>query len=204
MSELVAGAFPDVTAAAARRLMAAAVESFADNGYHATTTRDISTAAGMSPAALYVHFPSKAAVLSAISLSGHERALAIVEAAAAGPGSPVDRMRVLVEEMASWHATHHRIARIVQYEITALPKADYATVADLRRRTERVVRALIEEGLSTGVFDCDIRSAARATLSLCVDIARWYTAASTPGPTELGKRYATLVLAMLGAGPAKG
>ena len=30
--------------------MAAAIESFATNGYHATTTRDIANAAGMSPA----------------------------------------------------------------------------------------------------------------------------------------------------------
>lgn len=198
MNDIVADQFPAVTAAAARRLMAAAVDSFSERGYHATTTRDIATAAGMSPAALYVHFPSKAAVLAAISRNGHEQALALVESAAAGPGDPPARMRVLVTEMAAWHATRHQIARIVQYEINALPSADYATVADLRLRTERVVRALIAEGVASGQFDCDARTAARAVLSLCVDIARWYTTGATPKPLELGSRYAELVISMLG------
>jgi AcrR family transcriptional regulator len=197
MTDLLAGQFPDVTAAAARRLMAAAMDSFAERGYHATTTRDIAQAAGMSPAALYVHFPSKAAVLSAISRSGHERALAIVETAAASPGEPAERMRGLVAAMAAWHATNHRIARIVQYELQALPEPDYTIVAGLRRRTERTVRALIAEGVDKGQFTADPQTAARATLSLCIDIARWYTTGATPSPTELGKRYAALVLAML-------
>ncbi|SDC12542.1 TetR/AcrR family transcriptional regulator [Actinokineospora iranica] len=192
--------WPDIRPDAARRLMAAAVDAFAARGYHATTTRDIATAAGMSPAALYVHFPSKAAVLFAISRSGHERALAMVEAAFAGPGSPTERMGALVAEFVSWHATKHRIARIVQYELSALSAADYAVVASLRRKTEAVVRALIDEGVRAGVFRvADVRIAARAILSLAIDVARWYTPDFRPAPAELGKRYAELALTMLGA-----
>lgn len=192
--------WPDVRPDAARRLMAAAVAAFADRGYHATTTRDIATAAGMSPAALYVHFPSKAAVLSAISRSGHEKALAMVTTAASAPGGPTERMRALVTEFVSWHATRHRVARIVQYELHALPETDYAAIADLRRRTERTVRDLITEGVGAGVFTVDdVRTAARAVLSLSIDVARWYTDGVRPEPRELGERYATLVLSMLGA-----
>ncbi|MGQ0841733.1 TetR/AcrR family transcriptional regulator [Actinokineospora sp.] len=196
---LSADLWPDVRPDAARRLMAAAVDAFAERGFHATTTRDIATAAGMSPAALYVHFPSKAAVLFAISRTGHERALAMVTAAAVGD-DPAAGMRRLVEEFAAWHATKHRVARIVQYELQALPPADYAVVADLRRRTERVVQVLISDGVRTGQFHVDdVRTTARAILSLCIDIARWYTTGTRPGPGELGKRYADLVLGMLGA-----
>ena len=63
------------------RLLAAAVEAFAAKGFHGTTTRDISTAAGMSPAALYVHHRSKEELLHQISLAGHERILALVSEA---------------------------------------------------------------------------------------------------------------------------
>ncbi|UVS79931.1 TetR/AcrR family transcriptional regulator [Actinokineospora sp. UTMC 2448] len=195
--------WPDVRPDAARRLMAAAVAAFGERGYHATTTRDIATAAGMSPAALYVHFPSKAAVLSAISRSGHEKALAMVTTAAAGPGDAAARMRVLVTEFVAWHARRHRVARIVQYELTALPQPDYEAVVALRRQTDAVVRSLIEDGVSSGVFRVsDIRSAARAVLSLGIDVARWYTAESKPDPETLGADYAGLVLAMLGAAGA--
>ena len=102
------------------------------------------------------------AVLSAISRSGHEKALAMVTAAAAGPGSAADRMRVLVAEFVAWHARRHQVARIVQYELAALPQPDYDAVVALRRQTDAAVRSLIEEGVESGVFTTpDIRSASR-------------------------------------------
>ncbi|WP_374228071.1 TetR/AcrR family transcriptional regulator [Streptacidiphilus sp. ASG 303] len=192
--------WPEVRPEAARRLLLAAVESFAGRGYHATTTRDIATAAGMSPAALYVHYPSKAALLSEISRTGHQRTLALVEDAAAGPGGPDDRMRRLVEDFTAWHARTHTVGRIVQYELQALPPEDFAAVAELRHRIEETVRAMIAEGAAAGVFAVpDVRTAARAVLSLGIDVARWYNERTAEPPEELGRRYADLVLGMLGA-----
>jgi AcrR family transcriptional regulator len=191
--------WPDIRPAAARRLMAAAVESFAERGYHATTTRDIATAAGMSPAALYVHFPAKSSVLFAISRSGHERTLAMVESIVSADPDPVVTMRALVEKFVAWHAKRHVVARVVQHELHALPPADYELVADLRRRTERLVREVITRGVEQGAFAVpDVRTAARAVLSLGIDVARWYTPVSKPTPAMLGRQYADLVLSMLG------
>jgi AcrR family transcriptional regulator len=179
--------------------MAAAVESFASRGYHATTTRDIATAAGMSPAALYVHFPAKSAVLFAISRSGHERTLAMVESTVAEHDDPVEAMRALVERFVAWHARRHVVARVVQHELDALPPDEYRVVVDLRRRTEGLVRDVIGRGVEAGAFTVpDMRTAARAVLSLGIDVARWYSPASKPAPNVLGRQYAELVLNMLG------
>jgi AcrR family transcriptional regulator len=192
--------WPEVRPDAARRLMAAAIESFATNGYHATTTRDIANAAGMSPAALYVHFPSKAAVLSAISRSGHEQALAMVQGVVNSTGDPVEAMQLIVQRFVAWHAKRHRVARVVQYELQALPEDAYQIVADLRRRTEQVVRDVITESVAAGQFEvADVRTAARAILSLGIDVARWYTDTAKPSPAALGRQYGDLVLRMLGA-----
>jgi AcrR family transcriptional regulator len=191
--------WPDVRPDAARRLMAAAVESFAARGYHATTTRDIATAAGMSPAALYVHFPAKSAVLFAISRSGHEHALSMVQTTMAEYDDPVAAMRALVERFVAWHARRHVIARVVQHELDALPPDEHTVVLELRRGTEGLVRDLITTGVAAGVFTVpDIRTAARAVLSLGIDVARWYSPDSKPAPEVLGKQYAELVLSMLG------
>jgi AcrR family transcriptional regulator len=191
--------WPDVRPDAARRLMAAAVESFAARGYHATTTRDIATAAGMSPAALYVHFPAKSAVLFAISRSGHERTLAMVRTTIEEHADPVDATRVLVERFVAWHARRHVVARVVQHELDALTPDDYAVIKELRRSTEALVRDLITHGVEAGAFTVpDVRTAARAVLSLGIDVARWYSPGSKPAPEVLGKQYAELVLSMLG------
>jgi AcrR family transcriptional regulator len=193
--------WPDVRPDAARRLMLSGLRSFAERGFHATTTRDIATGAGMSPAALYVYFPSKVGLLFAISHSGHEQTLAMVTAAIAKGTDPVARMRYLVAEFVAWHAEWHTVARVVQYELDALPANDFAIVADLRRRTEQLVRDVIADGVAAGVFDVpDVRIAARAVLSLGIDVARWYVPTSRTTPTELGTHYSALILRMLGAG----
>lgn len=191
----------DVRPDAARRLMLSGLRSFAERGFHATTTRDIATGAGMSPAALYVYFPSKVGLLFAISHSGHEQTLAMVTAAIAKGAEPVARMRYLVAAFVAWHAEWHTVARVVQYELDALPAQDFAVVADLRRRTEQLVRDVIADGVAAGVFDVpDVRTAARAVLSLGIDVARWYLPTSRTSPVELGTQYSALILRMLGAG----
>ena len=180
--------------------MLAAVESFASRGYHATTTRDIAGAAGMSPAALYVHFPSKAALLFAISRYGHEQTLALVENVVAKVSDPVERIRLIVEDFVAWHARRHTVARVVQYELNALPDKEFEVVAELRRKIERIVREVIAEGARLGSFTVnDPHTAARAVLSLGVDVARWYTERTGKTPKALGRDYAELVLRMLGA-----
>jgi AcrR family transcriptional regulator len=194
------GLWPEVQPDAARRLMLSGLQSFAERGFHATTTRDIATGAGMSPAALYVYFPSKVGLLFAISRSGHEQTLAMVSAAIAkGGADPVVSMRHVVREFVAWHAERHTVARVVQYELGALPAEEYAVVADLRRQTEGLVRDVISAGVVAGVFDVpDVRVAARAVLSLGVDVARWYTDRSRTTPAELGAQYGGLILRMLG------
>ncbi|MFI9271142.1 TetR/AcrR family transcriptional regulator [Kitasatospora sp. NPDC052896] len=188
---------------AARRLLLAAVEAFATRGYHATTTRDIATAAGMSPAALYIHYTSKAALLAEISRNGHAGTLALVEAAVAESSDPREQMRRLVAAFTAWHARGHTVGRIVNYELRALPAEDFEVVAELRRRIEDTVMRVIEAGVAAGLFDvppATTRTTARAVTSLGIDVARWYNERSTETPEQLGDRYATLVLRMVGAG----
>lgn len=192
--------WPEVQPDAARRLMLAGVESFAQRGYHATTTRDIAATAGMSPAALYVHFPSKAALLFAISRSGHEQVLSLTQQAVAEAEDPAAAIRDLVERFTAWHARRHTIARVVQYELEALPEQEYGVVASLRRDIERLVRDVVERGVTAGLFTVgDAHTAARAVLSLGVDVARWYTDRTRQSPEEIAREYGELALRMLGA-----
>ncbi|MFE6688724.1 TetR/AcrR family transcriptional regulator [Streptomyces sp. NPDC057743] len=191
-----------VTPDAARRLVGAAVRAFAERGYHATTTRDIAGRAGMSPAALYIHYKTKEELLYRISGIGHEKALHIMAAAAEAPGSATDRLRDAVRTFARWHAEHHTTARVIQYELQALSEEHYAEVAGLRRRTDRLLRQIIQDGADSGEFSVDdVPGTTLAVLSLCVDVARWFSATGPRTPDEVGALYADLVLRMVG-GPA--
>ena len=72
----------------ARRLLLAALEAFSEYGYYATTTREIGQRAGMSPAAVYVHYPTKAEMLAQICSRGHAEVLEEIERALSSPARP--------------------------------------------------------------------------------------------------------------------
>ncbi|MCK8679295.1 MULTISPECIES: TetR/AcrR family transcriptional regulator [Streptomyces] len=192
----------EVTPEAARRLLVAAVDAFAERGYHATTTRDIAGRAGMSPAALYIHYKTKEELLHRISAIGHDKALEILQTAADGPGTAAERLTAAVRSFVRWHAERHTTARVVQYELDALGAEHRTEIVALRRRSDAAVRRIINEGVASGEFDVpDIPGTTLAVLSLCIDVARWFDSAGRRTPDEVGALYADLVLRMVGAGP---
>ena len=183
-------------------LLAAAVEAFAARGFHGTTTRDIAAAAGMSPAALYVHHRSKEELLHQISRAGHEATLALVEEAVASSERPVEQLARLVEDFVRHHAVAHTSARIVNYELAALSEPHLAEITELRHRIDAVVRELVERGVAAGDFTTpDPVMTASALLSMGIDVARWYRDEGSWSPDDVAAHYRELALRMVGAAP---
>ncbi|WP_405482470.1 TetR/AcrR family transcriptional regulator [Streptomyces sp. NBC_00009] len=190
----------EVTPDAARRLLIAAVEAFAERGYHATTTRDIASRAGMSPAALYIHYRTKEDLLLRISRIGHEKALEILKEAAAAEGTASERLSEAVRSFVRWHAARHLTARVVQYELDSLGEEHRPEIVALRRESDTTVREIINDGVKAGEFDVpDVPGTTLAVLSLCIDVARWFNTEGRRTPDEVGALYADLVLRMVGA-----
>ncbi len=182
------------------RLLDAAVAAFAEKGFHGTTTRDIAAAAGMSPAALYVHHRSKEELLFQICRDGHAKVLELVRAAAASAGTPTDQLRAMSLTFAEDHAREHTRARIVNYELSALSEDHYDQVLTLRLAIEHEVRAVVEAGTASGEFSVpDPGIVTTAILSLGIDISRWYREAGRWEPPEIAERYAELTLRLVGA-----
>ena len=177
------------------------MEAFAERGYHATTTRDIAGRAGMSPAALYIHYKTKEELLHRISRIGHDE----------GPGDPADggrgregtaaeRLADAVSSFVRWHAGGRTTARVVQYELDSLGPDARAEILALRRQCDAEVRGIIEDGVAAGEFDVpDVPGTTLAVLSLCIDVARWFNVDGPRTPDEVGALYADLVLRMVGA-----
>lgn len=183
---------------AEQRLLDAARDAFAAKGYHGTTTRQIAAGAGMSPAAMYIHFRSKQDVLLRLSITGHTSALAVLVAGADTAGSATKRLRSAVYSFASWHAEHHTTGRIVQYELDALTEENLTQVVHLRREIVRVMREIIAEGVRTGEFAVDnVDTTTLAVLSLCIDTVRWFPSRELHTPEAVGAAYANLAERMV-------
>ena len=188
----------DVSPDAARRLLLAALDSFASIGYHATTTRDIAARAAMSPAAVYVHFASKEELLQTISRIGHESALQAFNVALAAGTSPGERIRNAVRAFTAWHIEHQTLARVVQYELGSLQNEGRREIRALRASFEQKLRNEIEAGAATGEFSVDdIPGVATAIFSLCIDVARWFSPRGKRDPSAIADLYAELCIRMI-------
>lgn len=182
------------------RLLEAAVAAFSAKGFHGTTTRDIAGAAGMSPAAMYVHHKSKEELLHVISLEGHQAALDVVRQARAATTDPVEQLAAVARSFAMFHVEHHTLARILNYELAALTDAHRAEIDELRTGIDRELRDLVATGVATGAFDTpDPALAATALASMGIDIARWYREDGEWSPDQIGDYYADLALRLAGA-----
>ena len=185
-----------VQPAAARRLLTGAIDAFAERGFQATTTRDIASRAGMSPAALYVHYPSKERLLFEISLYGHHAALEILTAADTG-ATPARPAACMVPPSPPGTREHHTIARVVQYELAALSPEHLAEVATIRRAISALIEQVLADGVQDGSFAvADLPGTTLAVLSLSIDVARWYTPTAAT-PEALGTLYADLAHRMV-------
>jgi AcrR family transcriptional regulator len=182
-----------------RGLLTSAVRCFALNGFHATTTRDICVATGLSPAALYVHFPSKEAVLFEIIRAGHERVLTYVKDPSTLSGrSSADQLCTVISRYTAWHARHHVAARVCQYELASLAAGHYDEVVEIRHRTNEFFRDIVASGVANGSFaQVDVKRVTRAMLSLSIDLVRWYRLDGSDSPEKLGEFYADLALKLV-------
>jgi len=180
--------------------MQAAAHAFADKGFHATTTRDIASGAGLSPAGVYVHFGSKEELLFNLSRTGHESALRLLRTAIADGGTPSEQLHNIMARFSEWHADGYQVARVVQYEHHHLTVEHHAEVLALRKEMDALVRDVLDRGVADGTFTVDDSAdTALALLSIVVDVARWYSPTIRRSPKEIGETNAALALRLVGA-----
>jgi AcrR family transcriptional regulator len=180
--------------------MHAAAHAFADKGFHATTTRDIASGAGLSPAGVYVHFGTKEELLFNLSRSGHESALRLLRGAIADGPTPTEQLANVMARFTEWHVEQYQVARVVQYEHHHLTPEHHAEVLALRKEMDGLVRGILERGVADGAFTVDDSGdTALALLSIVVDVARWYSPTIRRSPAQIGATNAALALRLVGA-----
>lgn len=182
------------------RIMLAAADAFADRGFHATTTRDIASRAGLSPAGVYVHFASKEVLLFELSRRGHSRARDLLVAATRAAPSPTEALRAMIGGFSRWHAEHYELGRIVQFEFRHLSPEHRDDVLTLRKEIDAVVAGVLRDGVGSGEFEvADVPGTALALLSMAIDVARWYAPDVRRTPAAIETAYGDLAVRLVRA-----
>lgn len=195
--------FGDQRSNSMRRLVISAIENFAAKGYHGTTTRDIARGADMSPAALYVHFPSKKDLLFKLTRA---MASAMIEDLARARGmtdDPRQQLHAFVASYVHCNARMHTAVHVATLEYQVLDPEQHAIIEDIRLQVNRIFDECLTTGRALGYFTFSDTTVMRtAILALCVSVSSWFSADGPRTAEEIAEEYGRLVLNMAGAIPA--
>ncbi|HEX7737837.1 MAG TPA: TetR/AcrR family transcriptional regulator [Ktedonobacteraceae bacterium] len=165
---------PD-TRSVREKIRAAAVQLFAEMGYHAAPLRDIARLADIQAASIYYHYPSKQALLVEI-MDTHMRQLnASLERIIARPEGVVERLHEAIASHIRLHTTHKAEFFIIDTEIRALENEPRAQILALRDQYEHLLQSLFQEGIDQGVLrPTDVKVASYAVIAMCTEVAAWF------------------------------
>lgn len=94
-------------------ILDAAERIFIAEGYEGATIRKIADEVGVSPTALYIHFPDKATILGEIGKRTLEQLLARNRELAAQPQDAATRVRAMLEAYMRWGLEHPNAYQLV-------------------------------------------------------------------------------------------
>lgn len=153
------------------QIILAAWECFARKGYYQTKMADIAKEAGLSAGAIYRYFPSKEAVLKAISERSLERDLGLMERARASEDEPIAALELLSLAMrALFKEPGFETMARVQVEL----RPEFLRNDELKlsmRKSLRVMltasSALISDAKNKGQIKPNVDPEALAMLAMC-------------------------------------
>lgn len=190
----------EISAYKRERILEEAVKLFYERGFSGTTLDDIAGKLGVTKPFIYTHFRSKVELLEAICRPTIEMSMGAIADAAAQPGSPSERLFKGVVNFSK--VVLQRQANIAVYfrEEKNLSEAGLAEINALRKRFDRVLSDLLEEGVREGAFVIpDVRLAALAIGGMVSWAYTWYQPEGRLSIDTVGGRLAHLTLQMAGA-----
>ncbi len=188
----------EITAYKRDRILEEAVKLFYERGFSGTTLDDIAGKLGVTKPFIYTHFRSKVDLLEAVCRPTIEMSLEAIARAAAQDGSAPARLFDGIVNFTK--VVLQRQANIAVYfrEEKHLSEAGLAEINALRKRFDRVLSDLLEEGQAAGAFQiADVRVAALAIGGMVSWAYTWYQPGGRLSFDEIGAKLAHFVLRMV-------
>jgi TetR/AcrR family transcriptional regulator, cholesterol catabolism regulator len=121
-----------------------AAQTFADQGFEATSIRDISRATGVSLSGLYYYFESKQKLLYLIQINAFTLIIERANARLANIHDPKARLRTLVQNHIEYFLSHPHEMKVMAHEEDALEPPYREEVAAIKRRYYTLAREIFE------------------------------------------------------------
>ncbi|MGK8512556.1 TetR family transcriptional regulator [Nocardia asiatica] len=185
-------------------VLAAALASFVEIGYHGTTVRALARRAGTSVPGLYHHYRDKHELLVRILDLTMDELHWRVRAARAEGRDSIHRVRLIVEALALFHTHRRELGFIGASEMRSLSPGERARIARSRRDIQAVLDDAIARARAEGrIATRNTRAAGRAIATMCTGIPQWFRETGPATPEEVAAQYGDFALGVLGVDPAQ-
>jgi AcrR family transcriptional regulator len=156
-------------------VLAAAVQLFAEYGYHAAPLRDIARMAGIQAASIYYHYANKEALLVEIMENHMLRLNANLERILREQTDPQKRLYDAIANHIRLHTSYKAEFFIIDTEIRALEGDNRSYILSLRDRYEFLLQELLQDGMEKGVFrQSDVKVSSYAIIAMCTEVSTWF------------------------------
>ena len=146
-------------------LLRAAADLFAAKGYHAVGIDDIGAAAGISGPGVYRHFPSKAAILQALTEGAVTEMTEGAREVVATTSDPYDALVALVDRHVAFCLQRRALMRVWARESRSLPDELLRPVLRQQRAYEQPWREVVAR-LREDLAEAEVAVAVVTTLAM--------------------------------------
>ena len=161
--------------------------------------RAIAAETGVQAGAIYNHFPTKQDLLNELLQVHMETLLSSWEDTAEEGLAPPQALEQFVRFHIRYHLDRSREVFISYMELRSLETENFSIIERLRRKYERVPRAILERGVADGSFDIiDPQVSTMAIIAMLNGMTTWYRAEGRLSLDEIEAIYVRLVARLVG------
>lgn len=176
------------------KVLAAAVQLFAEYGYNAATMRDIARIAGIQAASIYYHYASKQALLVEIMETHMHHLNANLEHIVSKREVFQQKLDEAIANHIRLHTTYKSEFFIVDTEIRALVGENRGYILSLRDQYEALLQRLLREGMEQGILrQTDVKVASYAIIAMCTEVAKWFRPAGRLSVQQVIDIYSQMI-----------
>ena len=183
------------------RILQAALQVFAEKGYHRAAVDDIVHASGTSKGAVYHHFPNKEALFLALVDEFSARLAAAIAEAIAGSHGALAKVEAALRAGLETFAGDQQLARILLLESVSLGPAYEAKRAEVHGRFAALIQGYLDQAVAEGsIGPLDTRVATLAWLGAVNEVViQWLSRGEPDLLAEAVPALTPMLLRSIGA-----
>jgi len=171
-----------------------AASLFAENGFAATSVREVAEKAQITKAGLYYHIREKEDLLQRICEHSIAAVLEGAYRVLENEAEPGARLAGLIRSHIEYFVGHPSNLRVLTREMGALSPKPRARVAKLEHEYLDLIRGVIRDGQAAGLFRAlDPTVAAFTMLTVMNNLFDWYDPRGRISPTTLVQQIETIL-----------